>query len=59
MRDLTPWAAHPEIRLPRPGGLLRRDERGVIGVLVAVLLSEYAVVPEPVISEAKPLSKVL
>jgi hypothetical protein len=38
MRDLTPWAAHPAIRLPRPGGLLRRDERGVIGVLVAVLL---------------------
>ena len=47
--------------------LLGASLAGIVGalvaiptaVLVAVLLSEYAVVGEPIISEAKPLSKVL
>jgi len=47
--------------------LLGASLAGIVGamvaiptaVLVAVLLSEYAMVPEPIISEAKPLSKVL
>jgi hypothetical protein len=44
MRDLTPPAARPVIRLAgragsrRPGGLPGQNDRGVIGVLVAVLL---------------------